>query len=376
MRVNTIFNITDNVRVGENLSFAIRENPQIGALSEGSAIGMAFREQPIIPVRDINGNFAGSFGQGLGNARNPVAIQDRLQNDRGVSNKLFGNIFAEIDFLENFTLRTTFGGQYFSNTFNSFAFPEYENAENNSVNSYSEGAQTNFNWTWTNTLTYKNTFADIHNLTVVLGTEAYQNKGREVGGSTQSYFSFDPDYVTLDTGSGTQTNYSFKYADALSSVFGRVDYNFDDRYLFGATIRRDGSSRFLNEQYGWFPAASAGWNINNESFFESNWIDNLKVRAGYGVMGNQINVDPANSFTTFGGNNQTSFYAISGSNSSTSEGFQQSRIGNPGAKWEKNINANFGIDATLFNNSVQITADYYRKDVNDPFCTTLTCRLQ
>jgi len=365
MRVNTIFNITDNVRVGENLSFAIRENPQIGALSEGSAIGMAFREQPIIPVRDINGNFAGSFGQGLGNARNPVAIQDRLQNDRGVSNKLFGNIFAEIDFLENFTLRTTFGGQYFSNTFNSFAFPEYENAENNSVNSYSEGAQTNFNWTWTNTLTYKNTFADIHNLTVVLGTEAYQNKGREVGGSTQSYFSFDPDYVTLDTGSGTQTNYSFKYADALSSVFGRVDYNFDDRYLFGATIRRDGSSRFLNEQYGWFPAASAGWNINNESFFESNWIDNLKVRAGYGVMGNQINVDPANSFTTFGGNNQTSFYAISGSNSSTSEGFQQSRIGNPGAKWEKNINANFGIDATLFNNSVQITADYYRKDVND-----------
>ena len=365
MRVNTIYNITDQIRIGENLSFAIRENPQFNDLTEGSAVGMAFRQQPIIPVRDIRGNFAGSFGQGLGNARNPVAILDRLKNNRGVSNKLFGNIFAEVDFLENFTIRTTFGGQYFSNTFNSFAFPEYENAENNSVNSYSEGAQNNFNWTWTNTITYKNTFADKHNLTVVLGTEAYQNKGREVGGSTQSYFSFDPDYVTLDTGSGTQTNYSFKYADALSSLFGRVDYNYGDRYLLGATIRRDGSSRFGNEQYGWFPAASAGWVLSNESFFESNWINDLKVRAGYGVMGNQINVDPANSFTTFGGNNQTSFYAISGSNSSTSEGFQQSRIGNMDAKWEKNINANFGIDATLFNNSVQITADYYRKDVKD-----------
>lgn len=365
MRVNTIFNISDKIRVGENLSFAIRENPQIGDLAEGSAVGMAFRQQPIIPVRDIRGNFAGSFGQGLGNARNPVAILERLKNNRGVSNKLFGNVFAEIDLLEGLTFRTTFGGQYYSRTFNSFNFPEYENAENNSVNSYSEGAETIFNWTWTNTLTYQTSFADKHNLTVVLGTEGYQNKGRQVGGTTQSYFSFDPDYVTLDTGSGTQTNYSYKYADALSSVFGRLDYNFDDRYLLGATIRRDGSSRFGNEQYGWFPAASLGWVISNESFFEASWIDDLKIRAGYGIMGNQINVDPANSFTTFGGNNQTSFYAITGSNSTTNEGFQQSRIGNIDAKWEKNINANFGIDATLFNNSVQITADYYRKDVND-----------
>ncbi len=365
MRVNSVFNITDNIRVGENLSFAIRENPQIGALSEGSAIGMAFRQRPIVPVRDIRGNYAGSFGEGLGNAFNPVAMLDRLRNNRGVSNRLFGNIFAEIDFLENLTFKTTFGGNYFSRSYNSFVFPSYENSENNSVNSYTEGAETNFNWTWTNTLTYKNTFADLHNLTVVLGTEAYQNKGREVSGSTTSYYSFDPDYVTLDTGSGTRTNSSNKYADALSSIFGRLDYNFNDRYLLSATIRRDGSSRFLNEQYGWFPAASAGWNVSNESFFESNWIDDLKVRGGYGVMGNQLNVAPANSFTTFGGSNLTSFYAISGSNSTTTEGFQQERIGNPDAVWEKNINANFGIDATLFNNKVQLTADYYRKDIKD-----------
>ena len=117
MRVNSVFNITENIRVGENLSFAIRENPQIDALTEGSAIGMSFRQQPIIPVRDIRGNYAGSFGQGLGNAFNPVAMLDRLRNNRGVSNKLFGNIFAEIDFLENLTFKTTFGGQYFSNSF-------------------------------------------------------------------------------------------------------------------------------------------------------------------------------------------------------------------------------------------------------------------
>src|SRR5690606_22083598 len=122
----------------------------------------------------------------------------------------FGNIFAELDFLEHFTVRSNFGGQYFSNSFNSFQFPEYENSENLSVNQYSEAAATNFNWTWTNTLRYRNTFNERHNVTALVGLEAYQNKGREVGGTTQSYFSFDPDYVTLDTGSGTQTNYSFK----------------------------------------------------------------------------------------------------------------------------------------------------------------------
>ncbi|SHJ39552.1 TonB-linked outer membrane protein, SusC/RagA family [Pseudozobellia thermophila] len=366
LRANSVYNITENIRIGENLSIAIRENPQISALTEGSVIGMAMREQPIIPVYDIKGNYAGSFGSDLGNAKNPVAMADRLRNNRGVSNRIFGNIFAEIDFLKNFTFRTSFGGQYYSNSFNSFQFPEYENAENLSVNQYTEGAATNFNWTWTNTVKYQNTFGDKHNLTVLLGTEAYQNKGREVGGTTQSYFSFDPDYVTLDTGSGTQTNYSFKYADALSSIISRIDYNYDDRYLFSATLRRDGSSKFLNEQYGWFPAVSAGWNIFNEEFIpESNWLNDLKIRGGYGIVGNQINVDSANSFTTFGGNQLNSYYAITGDNSTISEGFGQTRIGNPDAKWEKNINFNVGMDASLFNGKMQLTVDYYEKNVED-----------
>ncbi|WP_268225769.1 SusC/RagA family TonB-linked outer membrane protein [Sinomicrobium oceani] len=366
IRANAMYNVGENIRIGENLSFTIRDNPQIDALTEGSAIGMAFRQQPIIPVRDIMGNYAGSFGNGLGNAKNPVAIMDRTRHNRGVSTRIFGNIFAEADFLKHFTFRTSFGGQYFTNSFNSFQFPEYENSENLSVNQYSEAAATNFNWTWTNTVKYQNSFNDVHNLTILLGTEAYQNKGREVGGTRQGYFSFDPDYVTLDTGSGTQTNYSFKYADALASYFGRLDYNFDDRYLLSATVRRDGSSRFLNNQYGWFPAFSVGWNMSNEDFFpDHGWINDLKIRGGYGVMGNQLNVDPANSFTTFGGNNRTSFYAIGGGNSALSEGFEQNRIGNPDAVWEKNINSNIGIDVSMFNNTVQLTVDYYRKDVKD-----------
>lgn len=366
IRANTTYNVGENVRIGENISFTIRDNPQIDALTEGSGIGYAFRNQPIIPVRDIMGNYAGSFGSGLGNAKNPVAILDRTRNDRGVSSRLFGNIFLEVDFLKHFTFKTNFGGQYYSNSFNSFQFPEYENAENLTVNQYNEATATNFNWTWTNTVQYQNSFNDKHDITILLGTEAYQNKGREVGGSTQNYFNFDPNYVNLDTGSGTQTNYSFQYQDQLASVFGRIDYNFSDRYLLSATIRRDGSSRFQVHQYGWFPAVSAGWNLTNESFFpETNWLDNLKVRGGYGIMGNQLNVDPQNSFTTFLGSQQTSYYAIGATNSGLTEGFARSRIGNPQAEWEKNINSNIGIDASLFNHTVQLTVDYYKKTVED-----------
>ena len=185
-------------------------------------------------------------------------------------------------------------------------------------------------------------------------------------GVTQGYYSFDPDYVNLSTGAGTQTNSGFYTEDALFSVFGRLDYTYDDRYLLGATIRRDATSRFQNPRHGWFPAVSAGWRISNEAFMEDvDWVSDLKLRGGYGLMGNQMNVDPANAFTTYGSSRFTSYYDMKGTNGTLVEGFERSRIGNPDAGWEKNVNANIGIDVALFQSKLQITADYYRKDVID-----------
>ena len=366
IRANSTYNISKNVRIGENLAYSISENPQIDNLTEGSAIGMSFRQQPIIPVYDIMGNYAGSFGSGLGNAKNPVAIMDRTRNNRGVASRLFGNVFAEVDFLGHFTARTSFGGQYYVNSYNSFQFPEYENSENLSINQYTEGANFNHNFTWTNTLTYKRTFNNLHNLTVLVGTEAYKNSGRDIEAFTQGYFSFDPDYVTLSNGSGTQNNSSSIYKDALFSYIGRVDYGYNDKYLISATVRRDGSSRFLNEQYGIFPAASVGWRITEENFLpRTNWLDDLKIRAGYGIMGNQLNVAPDNAFSTYWNVRNSSFYPIDGSNSTIQEGFQKKRIGNPDAKWESNINSNIGLDASLWQGKVQLTMDYYNKTVDD-----------
>ncbi|RYD90050.1 MAG: SusC/RagA family TonB-linked outer membrane protein, partial [Sphingobacteriales bacterium] len=133
-----------------------------------------------------------------------------------------------------------------------------------------------------------------------------------------------------------------------------------------ATLRRDGSSKFSEEhRYGYFPAVSAGWRISQESFLKNvKWINDLKIRGGWGIMGNQGNPGAANAYNTYGSSIGQSYYPIGGGNTIV-PGFFQQQIGNPDAKWEKDINSNIGFDATLFGNMISITADYYRKDIKD-----------
>lgn len=366
IRSNSQYNLNKNIRIGENLSYTVSENPQVGILSPDASIGMALREQPIIPVYDIKGNFAGTYGPGLGDANNPVAIQYRTRNDKSLDFRLFGNIFGEVDFLKYFTARTSFGGDIPSGWFHSFSYPQYENVENSTTNSYNAGSYNSYDWTWTNTLTFHKIFSEQHDLKLMVGSEAHEEKGNSVGGNTTNYFSFDPNYVTLSSGSGVQSNNSSRYQNNLYSLFGRLDYMFKDKYLLGATLRRDGSSVFLNNRFGWFPAVSAGWRISQENFMKNiGWLTDLKFRGSWGIMGNQFNVGANNAFNLYNSNRSTSFYDIDGTNNSTVLGFQQSQIGNPDAKWESDINANVGLDATLFNGRIEVSADYYRKDIRD-----------
>ncbi|MCW3463071.1 SusC/RagA family TonB-linked outer membrane protein [Chitinophaga nivalis] len=366
VRANSSFNITDHIRVGENMEYSLINNPQIGTLVEGSGIGMAFRQLSIIPVYDIKGNYAGSNGSDLGNARNPVAIQDRFGRTKAMASRLLGNVYAEADILKHFTLRTSFGGEIYSFNNHNFTLPEYENSENNSVNSYTESTGNGYDWTWTNTLTYHQKFNRKHDVKVMIGTEAYDNYFRTLTGTTTDYFTFDPDFTNLTTGAGTPTNGSSFGSDGLFSLFARVDYAFNDRYLFGALIRRDGSSRFgASNRYGNFPAVSAAWRISEESFMKDiSWIADLKLRGGYGIMGNQINVTPSNQYIAYGFDRTSSFYNLTGGGT-TNKGFMRTQLGNPNAKWESNVNANIGIDATLLKGHLEFTVDYYQKKVRD-----------
>lgn len=366
IRSNTSFNVARNIRVGENLSYTVSENPTVNPSDPGSAIGMSFREQPIIPVYDIKGNFAGNRSEGnLGDAFNPVAQQKRSKYNKYIDHRLFGNVYADVDFLDHFTLHTSFGGENYGGYGHSFNYPTYENVENTLTNSYDESSYAGYNWTWTNTVNYRNTFG-AHTINALVGVESYDEESENLSGHAVGYFSFDPNFTTLTTGSGTQVTNSSRDGYGLWSQFARADYAFRDKYLVSATLRRDASSKLRYGLVGWFPAITAAWRLSQEKFLSGiSWLTDLKVRGGWGVMGNQNNLTTANAYYTYIANKFNSYYDITGSNSTPSQGFAVGQIGNPDAKWESDVNTNIGFDATLFNGAVDITADYYIKRIKD-----------
>jgi len=386
IRANTTYKIGKRVRVGENLAYSATQNPQTlsGILLEGSPIGHAMRENPIIPVFDIRGNFAGSAPKGLNNPRNPVALESNSRNDRTLAGRLFGNVYGEVDLLKDLTFRTSFGGDYYYGWNHQFNTPDFYNAEPQYTQpGYREDSYNGTDWTWTNTLSYNWVKGD-HNLKLVGGMESRQFINHNLGGSIQGYFSLDPSYINLSTGSGTPSAYSnsnplpgynptsanykapIGAGESLASYFARADYIFKEKYLLGATYRRDGSSKFINNRWGNFYAVSAGWRISQEEFLkDAHWITDLKIRGSYGIMGNQFNALGTNSYLLYGSNNQTTFYDLNGTGNSLVYGLAQSQIGNPNAKWEQDGNTNIGFDLTILQGKLTITADWYNKSIKD-----------
>jgi TonB-dependent starch-binding outer membrane protein SusC len=368
-RINTEFSIKKTIRIGQNLQIFASEGNQAQQNAEGTEIANTYQTQPIIPVYNItNKDFAGNRGANLGNVANPIARRIRGKDDRNLNYNFFGNMYAEVDFLKHFTARTSFGGLFNNNSYYSYSFQTYENAENNSGNTYTEGFSNFRSWTWTNQLTYKNTFGGVHDFVGLIGTEAVEEWGRNVEGVRVGYFTDLVNFRSLNSGSGTgQRNSGAPYTPAsLFSLFGKVDYAWNDRILASFTIRRDGSSRFGSEnRYGVFPAGSLGWRVSREGFMQGiKWITDLKLRGSYGQMGNQ-RINPANQFTQYASGPGSSNYDITGAQSSTTGGFQLSFVGNNAGKWETNTTTNVGFDATLFGGKTEIIAEYYNKKTED-----------
>ncbi len=373
-RANSEFNILKNLRLGENIQGTYRAvlgqsgaNNGQGIAADENDILSAFRMPSIIPVYDEFGGYAGTAAKGFNNPRNPVASRDGQMNNRAFNANGFGNVYLEFDPIPELTLRTSIGGQY--NNYYSWGYSrrQYENSENNSAFGYNEGSGFNFQWIFTNTANYKKKFG-IHSLDILLGQEALNTgKGRNMNGSGLNPFSTSTDYVNLSNVSSRVVNSDLFSGVNFYSLFGRVNYAFNDKYILSAVIRRDGSSRFgAANRYGVFPAFSAAWRISAENFMKDiPFITDLKIRGGYGTMGNSNNVDPNNQFFLFGANIGQSAYDINGSNSGTLEGYYRTRIGNPLAKWETSISKNLGFDGTFFNGKLDVIFDLWQKDTKD-----------
>jgi TonB-linked SusC/RagA family outer membrane protein len=365
-RINTEFNVSDHIRVGENAYIFYKQNPPFSNQDQDNAIFFAYTMPSFIPIHDIMGNYGGTWIGPLemGNRWNPVALMENTANNKAHTWDIVGNVYAEVDFLRHFTIRSSFGGTIDNQYDYNFMPNRYQDREqHNLINSYNENALYNSSWIWTNTLTYQQSFGK-HNIKVLAGSEAINNYGRNVGGSASGFFSTDPNYLVLNNGTFNIANQSGAYANTLYSLFARADYSFADKYLLTATVRRDGSSKFGPEKtFGVFPSFSAGWRLSNESFIKSiSWINDLKLRGSWGILGSQNNVPSFNAHTLYSSGFSNSYYDISGSNS-IQQGFYQSSIGNPNTGWEEDIVTNFGIDATLFNYALDFSVDWYDKSI-------------
>lgn len=375
-RANSEFDVTPKIRVGENFQGTYRQVLGQGGGSGGqgvsqdeNAILSAFRMPSIIPIYDEFGGYAGTASGGFNNPRNPVAEREGLADNRGFGTSAFGNIYVEYEPIENLTFRSSIGINY-TNYYNwSYSRLQYENSENNSAFGYSEGSGFNFGYTFTNTMNWKKTF-DKHSFDVLLGQEALNTgQGRNISASGQNPFTTDINYVNisnLPVATRVVNSNLFKGVNFLS-LFARVNYAYNDKYLLSAVVRRDGSSRFgTNSRYGTFPAFSAAWRISSEGFMSSaTWVDDLKIRGGWGQMGNSNNVDPNNQYFLYAGGVGESSYDITGSNSGAIVGFRRSRLGNADAKWETAVTQNIGFDGTFFNGRLDVILDLWKKDTKD-----------
>jgi len=367
VRANTQFNVGNKIRIGENAFVFYKTNPIYGQQSEGSPFSVAFREDAIIPVRDIMGNFAGTKSQDLGNAQNPYANIYRTKDNKNHKWDISGNVYAEVDFLKHFTVRSSFGGVVDNSYSYNFNYVGYENAEGNTgANSFGENASYSTDWTFTNTLTYNNSFGN-HNVKVLVGTEAVRNYYRFLGATRSNYFSENPNYWTIGTGSPSgQANSGGAGQGSIWSQFARLEYGYAGKYLINGSIRRDAASVFAEDvRTGYFPAVSAAWRISEEAFLKPvTFINDLKIRYSWGKLGSASNVDATNPYNLYGQNAGRSYYDLQGNSFTPLGGFYRSNIGNPATSWEGDIISNVGVDATILQNKVDFTIDWYKKKIS------------
>ena len=375
LRSNVTANPTDWLEVGEKIGVTYSKDMGMQSNNqESSPISWTYRMQPIVPVYDIKGNFAGSRAEGMGNGENVLFNLYSQRNNWNKGMNVSGNTYAEINPIEGLTLKSLFGVNYDASQSRNLSYVEKAHAERGKYRGLSESDWFGMQWNWSNTLQYSKTFAGMHDITAMAGTEAINNVSRWRGASRDEFFSGDPNYMQLDAGVQNQSNYGNSSEWSLFSMFGRLNYTLDEKYILEGVIRRDGSSRFgEGGNYGVFPAFSAGWRISNEEFmsFTDNWLDFMKLRFGYGQTGND-QIGNYNAYTTYASNigagfweGGGSYYPINGVNQGGgAAGFKRDAFGNPSVQWESTSTYNLAVDLTVLDN-FDISVDVWKRITED-----------
>jgi len=367
-RSNSDAKVTDWLKVGQSLSatFTVKKG-DMGNDGEGTPISQAYRIQPIIPVYDIMGKYAGTkSGPNFGNAENPVAMLTRNANNYDKYARAMGNFYGEATLVKGLNIKSLFGFDFGTTDQKYITLANPEMAEARSNDALAINHNYNLQWNWVNTLSYDKTFG-MHNFSAVIGTEAISSVYTEGNAGRAVYFNNSFDYMQLNSGEANITNSGYASEWSLFSQFGRVNYSMNGKYLLEGVIRRDGSSRFAKEnRFGIFPAVSGGWVISQESFMAgtSNVINYLKLKGGWGKSGND-RIGDYNSFTTFGVNKIQSSYPLDGTTSGLTSGFQPAQYGNENVTWEKTSTFNIGIDTRFLNNALTFGIDVWQRKTTD-----------
>jgi TonB-linked SusC/RagA family outer membrane protein len=367
-RINSDHKIGSKIKIGQNLQFTNTHNT--GPDTQSSQTGLlwsAIRFHPGLPVKNADGSYSSTQGIGaFGDINNPIFTVDTQDKDN-VRNRFLGSVYGEYEILSGLKFRANLAmDATFSETYN-FDIKINDQFRTNSYNQLSLGHDKNWSFLQEYFLSYDKKFGQ-HALNLVGGytsqtfNDIYSNQwGRDFSSEDPSlrYMQYAGTIVSVPLNNGGNGSRAY---DALASWFGRVNYSYKDRYLLTATVRSDGSSKFApGNQWGYFPAFSAGWRISEESFFKNAlpMFSNFKITGGWGQLGNQnvsslqylalINASYRYAFGNGGVQNQVS-------------GAAQSRLANINIGWETAEMSNFGLEAGLLKNSLYLSANYFIKD--------------
>lgn len=362
-RVNSRYDFNKYITIGENLMVARWTNRGADVAGDRGIPFTAMSQHPALPVKGLDGQWTRPLGLIASDLANPCQLISNAADNDLQSWRILGNAYLEVKPIDGLTLKSNIGiehSQYFNVTLGRTVNP-------GDVNSVSSAYGQGDTWTWTNTANYVKTFGGVHHLGVLLGTEAIGYTFKDLTGSREGFSFEDKDFMQVGAGTGTRNSGGGKNQWSVFSLFGKVDYNYADRYLASFTIRRDSNSRFAKDnRAGVFPAFSLAWRPTQEEFFPGNEIlTDLKIRYSWGQNGNANIPSLYPAYSTYIFNTGNGAYDIDGTNSSTTSGITLASTGNPELTWETTTQNNIGLDFQLLNGAVNVSADYYIKKTKD-----------